>query len=353
MTLASVWVALAGLLLAVYVALDGFDLGAGILHLFVARTPAERKTVLKSIGPVWDGNEVWLLAGGATIFLAFPRLYAIGVSGFYLPVMILLWLLAARALGIEMKHYLHHPLWDEAWDFAFSAGSLLVTLFLGVALGNVIRGVTFDEDGRFFSPLWTDFTVGAKVGILDPYTLLVGVTATILVTLHGALWLAHRTGGEVRDRAERAARRLVAPAVVALALVTVATAFVQPLVRDAMCRPTFAPLPAMTLAGLGGVYVFLRRQDPRRAFFASAGLLVSLVASAVAGIHPYVLPGRAPGQGLLAEQAATSPYGLSAALVWWIPGVLIAAGYTVFVYRGLPSRVEVTAEAEPEGAPHD
>ena len=136
----------------------------------------------------------------------------------------------------------------------------------------------------------------------------------------------------------------------ALVLVTVATAWVQPLVREAMSSPAFVPLPAATLAALGGVFVYLRRGDPRRAFFASAALLITLLGCAVMGIQPYVLPGRVPGAGLLAAEAATSSYGLSAALLWWIPGVLLAAGYTVFVYRGLPARVDV----EPEGAePHD
>jgi cytochrome d ubiquinol oxidase subunit II len=345
-TLPFVWFALSALALGVYVVLDGFDLGAGILHLFVARSQRERRQVAKSIGPVWDGNEVWLLAGGATIFLAFPKLYAIGVSGFYLPVMILLWLLAFRALGIEMKHYLHDPLWDEAWDLAFAASSLLITLFLGVALGNVVRGVSFDESGHFFAPLWTDFSAGDPVGILDGYTLTVGVTATILVTLHGALWLAHRTEGEVQARAALVAKRLAWVAPVAVVAATVATLAVQPLAKAALGRPLFVVLPVATALCLALTLVLTRRERHRQAFFASIGGLGALLGSAVFAIYPYVLPSRSAVDGLTARAAASTDYGLTVGLAWWIPGVLLATGYTVFVYRSLPRTIPVETEAE-------
>jgi len=338
-----IWTALIALAIAVYVVLDGFDLGAGILHLFVARTQAERRQVAKSIGPVWDGNEVWLIAGGATILLAFPKLYAIGVSGFYLPVMILLWLLAFRALGIEMKHYLHDPLWDEAWDLALAGASLLLTLFLGVALGNVVRGVSFDASGHFFAPLWTTFGTTGDVGILDWYTVTIGATSTLLVTLHGALWLAHRIEGEVANRAGRVASRLSLAAPIVVALATAATLAVQPLAREAITHPAFLVLPALTAISLASLVYLTRRGEHRRAFFASSATLGSLIGSAVFSIHPFVLPTRTEVGGLLATSAASSDYALTIGLAWWIPGILLATGYTVFVYRGLPTRVPLEA----------
>src|SRR4051812_43530487 len=141
------WFLIVALTLTIYVVLDGFDLGAGLVHLWAARTPEDRAAVIRAVGPVWDGNEVWLLASGGALFVAFPLLLATAFSGFYLPLMILLWLLTGRALGIEFRHQLHHPAWTQFWDVAFSISSGLLALFLGVALGNVIRGVPFGPDG--------------------------------------------------------------------------------------------------------------------------------------------------------------------------------------------------------------
>ena len=149
----TLWFCLIGFMLATYVVLDGFDLGVGVLHLFVARTEEERELVLRTIGPVWDGNEVWLLASGGAIVLAFPTLYATSFSGFYLPLMMVLWLLIWRALGIEMHHYIRERLWNQFWNVIFTVSSFMLALFLGVALGNVIRRVPLSAEGKFFLPL--------------------------------------------------------------------------------------------------------------------------------------------------------------------------------------------------------
>src|SRR5579872_1824969 len=163
----TIWFALVALMLTGYVVLDGFDLGAGALHLVAARTDAERRTVLAAIGPVWDGNEVWLLAAGGTLFYAFPLLYASSFSGFYLALNILLWLLVGRALGIELRHHLENRVWAAFFDGAFSLSSILLIVFFGAALGNVMRGVPLGADHYFFAPLWTDFRPGPNPGILD------------------------------------------------------------------------------------------------------------------------------------------------------------------------------------------
>src|SRR6185503_8619411 len=170
--MATIWFWLLALVLAVYAVLDGFDFGVGLLHFVIAKTPAERDTLLRSIGPVWDGNEVWLVAAGGTLFAAFPLLYATAFSGFYLPLIIVLWLLLFRALGIELRHHSDNPLWLQLWDVAFSASSALLAVFFGAALGNLVRGLPLNDRGEFFEPLWTDFRVGEVTGILDWYTLL-------------------------------------------------------------------------------------------------------------------------------------------------------------------------------------
>src|SRR5438552_12728386 len=189
----TVWFALVAFMLAAYVVFDGFDLGAGIVHLFVARTEEERRAVLASIGPVWDGNEVWLLAGGGTLYFAFPALYASSFSGFYLPLMIVLWLLILRAIAIEFRGHIENVVWKPFWDGVFCLASALLAIFLGAALGNVIRGVPLNQTGEFFLPLWTHFGVRGEVGILDWYTITVGVLAFVTLAQHGGLWVAYKT----------------------------------------------------------------------------------------------------------------------------------------------------------------
>jgi len=148
-----IWFWLVAIMLTAYVVLDGFDLGAGILHLFIAKTDQERRTVIRTIGPVWDGNEVWLLAGGGTLYFAFPLLYASGFSGFYLPLMIVLWLLILRGIGIELRTHLESTVWRGFFDGCFALSSILLAIFYGAALGNVIRGVPLNKEGYFFLPL--------------------------------------------------------------------------------------------------------------------------------------------------------------------------------------------------------
>lgn len=337
MSLELLWFALGALSLTVYVVLDGYDLGTGILHYLAPATRRERALAMKSIGPVWDGNEVWLLAAGATLYFAFPTLYATAISGFYLPVNILLWLLAFRALGIEMKHQLHHPLWDEVWDAAFFVASLLITLFLGVALGNLVRGVSLDASGKFFAPLWTNFMVGDEVGILDWFTLLVGATATVGVALHGATWLAHRVAGPLSERA----RKLVAPLVYATVGLLIATSAGLVVARPDLpanlaSRPLVLALPLVASAGLAGALLFSRRGAYGRAFAGSSVFLAAMVLTAAATIYPNVIVGRVAERSISAAAAKTGTYGLSIGLYWWIPGMMLATAYSLFLHRSLP-----------------
>src|SRR5271168_1949820 len=186
----TLWFMIVAVMVAAYVVLDGFDLGAGVIYLLVAKSSAERRTVLRAIGPVWDGNEVWLLAAGGTLYFAFPLLYASSFSGFYLPLIIVLWLLMLRGIGIEFRSHLQDGLWTSFFDVIFSVASILLAIFFGAALGNVVRGVPLNADGFFFEPLWTNFRVGADNGILDWYTVLMGVVALVTLVVHGSLYVA-------------------------------------------------------------------------------------------------------------------------------------------------------------------
>src|SRR5277367_2983596 len=201
----TIWFCLVAVMIAGYVALDGFDIGVGILHLWLARTDDERRVLIRTIGPVWDGNEVWLLAAGGTLYFAFPALYAASFSGFYLPLMMVLWLLILRGVSIEFRSHVGGHIWSVFWDAVFSLASILLAIFFGAALGNVARGVPLDASGYFFEPLWTNFRLSADTGILDWYTILVGVLALAALVMHGALWVRMKTAGALSDRAARVA----------------------------------------------------------------------------------------------------------------------------------------------------
>src|SRR5580698_2729909 len=196
----TIWFWLVAIMITVYVLLDGFDLGAGAIHLLVAKTDEERRLVFASIGPVWDGNEVWLLAAGGTLYFAFPALYASSFSAFYLPLMIVLWLLILRGTSIEFRNHIGSRVWTPLWDVLFSFSSALLAIFYGAALGNVVRGVPLDGSGYFFEPLWTNWRLGEQTGILDWYTVLLGVFALATLVMHGALWLQMKTAGAVNER---------------------------------------------------------------------------------------------------------------------------------------------------------
>lgn len=339
------WFVLVCAMFAAYVVLDGYDLGAGMLSPFVAKTDAERRAVLHTILPFWDGNEVFLVAGGATLYLAFPRLFPAFVSGFYLPVMIVLWLLMGRGLGIEMRHKLDQPLWNQLWDAVFFVSSTLLVLFFGAALGNIVRGVSVDEHGEFFAPLWTDFGIGDDVGILDWYTLLVGATAIVLLARHGALRLRAHTSDDdeterrVGERAARLARHLLVPAVLLVAACSLATFHVQPnIVASLRAHPLEGLFPVAAAGALAWSELAARRERYARAFQASSVALVGLIACACAGVHPYGLVARVPSRSVLLADAAADAYALGVGLVWWVPGMTAVVAYSIFAHRRLLHR---------------
>src|ERR687897_3317527 len=201
------WFVAVALMITVYVLLDGFDLGAGAIHPFAARNDRERRTILRAIGPVWDGNEVWLIAGGGTLFFAFRFLYASSISGFYLPLFMVLWLLIIQGLSIELRGHINDPMWASFWDAMFFIGSTLLAIFFGAALGNVVRGVPLDEDGYFFQPLWTNFSpFNQTPGILDWYTILIGLLALATLVVHGSNFIAVKTENELNARSRAISR---------------------------------------------------------------------------------------------------------------------------------------------------
>jgi cytochrome d ubiquinol oxidase subunit II len=343
----TLWFCLVAAMVALYVLLDGFDLGAGAVHFLVAKTEEERRQVIASIGPVWDGNEVWLVAAGGTLYFAFPALYASSFSGFYLPLMMVLWLLILRGTSIEFRNHIKSPIWIPFWDFFFSISSLLLAIFFGAALANVVRGVPLDQSGYFFEPLWTNFRLGDQTGILDWYTILVGVHALLVLMMHGSLWLQWKTEGALNQRAARLAGWCWWGVLVLTALVTAVTFGIQPQVSvNFKTWPLGYILPLLAVAGLAGVQFELRRKNERNAFLSSCAYLLGMLASVVFGVYPMVLPARNPIYSLTVHNAKAADYGLKVGLAWWLIGMVLAAIYFTNVYRSFAGKVS------PDSASH-
>jgi len=322
----ALWFALVSLSLTLYVVLDGFDLGAGVLHLIVARTDAERRQVFQAIGPWWDGNEVWLLATGTSLFLAFPKVLASALSGFYLAIWLVAWTLILRALGIEFRNHVRGTLWRQAWDTVFCLSSVLLSIFLGAALGNLVRGVPLEAGGWFALTLFTDFTPRMPVGILDWYTVFAGVFALVALGAHGAAYLAYKTDGAVQDRSRRLARRLGATLAVLWPAITLATSFVS---RDFLVAIPGRPLALLAataaLAGLAILVTAARRGRDGAAFLGSSLFLFGLMVATAAGFFPIMLRSAGPPElSITAYAAAVARESLRKGLVWWVPAFPIA-----------------------------
>ncbi len=333
------WFCIVAFMLTMYVILDGFDLGAGIIHLFAAKTDAERRSVLNAIGPVWDGNEVWLLAAGGTLYFAYPRLYASSFSGFYLPLIIVLWLLMLRGLGIEFRHRIDHPLWKAFWDSVFWGASALLAVFFGAALGNVVRGVPLNAQGYFFEPLWTTFTVVPDSGILDWFTVIMGLVGLSTLTAHGALYVAMKTGGELQVRCRRIARTAWWGVLIGSLAALVGVNAIRPEVWNnyGAHAPGFL-FPLAGAAGLIGMRLFTARGHDSPAFLSSCLFIAGMLASTAFGLFPSLLPASTrPEWGLTVYNSSAHAYGLDIGLIWWSIGTVLVLGYfsyLMFMFRG-------------------
>ncbi|HEX3450491.1 MAG TPA: cytochrome d ubiquinol oxidase subunit II [Isosphaeraceae bacterium] len=337
------WFSIVSAMLAIYVVLDGFDFGVGIVHHFVARTDQERRTVLSAIGPVWDGNEVWLIAAGGVLFMAFPRTYSTAFSGFYLALMIVLWLLILRGVAIEFRSHQENPLWREFWDTVFSLASMLLAVVFGTSLGNLVRGVPLGMYGLSGMPLFTKFVPGKEAGIFDWYTTLVGLFTLCALAGHGALYLVWRTTGLVQARSLTCALRMWRAVLPLWIAVTIATAWVQQEVfTNLFARPWSIAFVLPSLGGFCAVYYFLRHGRDLAAFLSSSVFLLGLIGATMIGNYPYWLRSTIDSSfSLSAANTISAGYGLRVALVWWIVGITLACGYFVYLYRSIRGKVEV------------
>ncbi len=340
------WFMVVALMLTAYVVLDGFDLGAGIIYLMAAKSEVERRAVLRAIGPVWDGNEVWLLAAGGTLCFAFPQLYASSCSGFYLPLMMVLWLLMLRAIGIEFRGHISNAVWKSFFDATFFMASALLATFLGVALGNVIRGVPLAPDGYFFEPLWTNWRVGPQPGILDWYTVLTGLVALAALTVHGALYLAVKTEGDLSQRARSIAVRVWPILLVLTVASLIATCSVRPAVLDSYrVHPAGILVPLVVFSCLGVLYWATTNRKEKLAFASSGLYLAGMLLGAAFALYPTVLPASTnPTYSLTIYNTAAGRHGLIVGLGWWVPALVLALAYFVFVFRMFKGKVRMDGQ---------
>jgi cytochrome d ubiquinol oxidase subunit II len=342
------WYAILALMLTAYVVLDGFDLGAGALHLTVARNDTERRTLLAAIGPFWDANEVWLLAAGGALFVAFPAALASGLSGFYFAIFPVIWCLILRAVAIEFRSHVTHALWRRFWDATFWLASVLLPVLFGAALGNVIRGVPLDADGWFQLVLFTNFMPRDRAGILDWYTVLAGVFALVALLGHGAAWLAWRASGAVAERSRALVRRFYLAMAVLWPVATVATYAVNPALLQAMPgRPVAWLGLALAVGGLAAVLALATRERPLAVFLGSCAFLAGMLVATVACLYPVILRSIGdPALSITATNSGATAEGLRTALGWWAIGFPIAIAYFVLLFRIHRGRAQAAAEGE-------
>ncbi len=325
-TLQIIWLLLIGILIIGYAILDGFDLGVGCWHLF-AKKGEERSSFIRSIEPFWDGNEVWLLTGGGALFAAFPPVYATVFSGFYLPLMLVLLGLIFRAVSIEYRNKVEDPRWVAAWDVAFSLGSMLPTLLYAVAVGNLLRGLQLDAKG--------DYT-GGFFALLNPYSLVVGLVGFSMFALHGALYLAVKTGGDT----QRKARLWAAQAwrVYALLFFVVAGWTASCYLRNGVVLPFV--LATLAVVALALIRAFNRKGEDLKAFLASCASIALVMLSVVAVLFPnLVIATNDQALSLTIFNASSSLRTLSVMLVIALLGMPVVIGYTIFIHRIFKGKV--------------
>jgi cytochrome d ubiquinol oxidase subunit II len=346
-----IWYAILSFMLTAYVVFDGRNFGAGILHLFVARTPQERRQVVAAIGPLWGWHEVWLVAAGGVMFVAFPRLYAVSFSGYYLALFLILWCFVLRGIAMEVGSHLNDTMWQSFWDFVLAFSSVLLAILFGAALGNVLRGVPIDATGVFSMAFFTDFNVYGYVGLLDWYTISVGVTALLLLTAHGAGYLALKTDGPVHDRCVKACGWLwcIMPAL--FIIISVETAFVRPDMFFGMLQKPLAWLGVLLLLG-GAVAVVtgLRGKLEERIYAGSSMVIAGLLGAGTAGIFPTFLYSTLdPNNSLTAYNTAAAPSSLELALIWYPIALILTCTYARFIAKQYTGRSSASKDIEGGG----
>ncbi len=337
-----IWYAILSFMLVMFVVLEGFDIGAGLLQYVVGKTEAERRLVIAGIGPLWSWHEVWLVGFGGTLLLAFPNIIAAAFAGFYLALFLLLWTLILRGVAIEVSGHIAEPLWRTAWHTIFVAANVILAILIGAALGNIVRGVPLGTDGTFALAFFTNFSPWGNVGILDWYTVSVAVFMLVTLAAHGATALVLKTEGPVHDRSLRIAGGLWKTVLGLLAAISIETWIVRPELLPGMLRQPFGWLGLIfVVGGLISVFTGLKNKREMRAVIGSAAFVAGLMIAGAASVFPIMLHSTlAPENSLSAYQNAAAGHGLAIALVWWPIAFIFAVIYFLFIYRHYTGKVK-------------
>ncbi len=347
------WYVIISVLLTVFFILDGYDFGAGIIHLFFAKNEKDKQVIAKSAGLFWDSNEVWLVVAGGVLFMAFPTFYASVFSGFYLPLIMVLWLIIFRALGLELKSQFNIKMWKDIWDKAFGVSSLLLALFFGIALGNIVRGVNLGgvtngisqyEAHYFFLPLWNDSFSPANnhPGVIDWFTLIIGIIAAITLAIHGANWIIIKTNSSINNKL----KSIVFNLNIGLLLLTVFSLSIWHIFNKSpfnnfIDKPYLIIFPLIYLIGLFGLFFVKKFKKDIHSFIFSTFVIVGGITSSLASIFPVVLPSTNDvNPPLTIYNTAASEYGLSVALGWGIVGFILLFVYLVVQKRLLGGKID-------------
>lgn len=347
------WFIIIAVVLTIFFILDGYDFGAGIIHLFFAKEEKDKVVIAKSAGLFWDSNEVWLVAAGGMLFMAFPTFYASVFSGFYLPLIIVLWLIVFRAIGLEFRGQFNFQMWKDIWDKSFGVASLLLALFFGIALGNIVRGVNLGgvENGAslyeghyFFLPLWdSSFSpLSDTPGIIDWFTIIIGLISVVTLAIHGANWIILKTNSSINTKL----KNVIFTLNIVLATLTIFSLIVWQQVNpnslnNFIDKPYLMLFPIIYIVGLIGLFFIKRIKKDVHAFALSTLVIVGGITSSLASIFPVILPSvNNVNESLTIYNTSTTQYGLSVAIIWAIIGFILVLAYFIIQKRLLGGKID-------------
>jgi cytochrome d ubiquinol oxidase subunit II len=334
MLLQTIWFFLWGLLWAIFFMTDGFDFGIGSLLPVLGKTEEDKRLMINAMGPLWDGNEVWLITAGGVTFAAFPLVYATMFSSLYSALMLILFALILRGVAFEFRHQVANDVWRKVWDVCIFVGSFAPALLFGVAFGNIFQGIPIDGEGLYQGNLFT---------LLNPYGLLGGLLFVSLFLVHGSLWLAIKTEGDLHERAVGMANKLWPVEVGVAVIFLIATAIFTPLYNNYLATPALLLVLVADVAALLGIKFFLRQEAYFKAWFASAGTIVLCTFFGVIGLFPNLFPSSIKAEySLSAFNASSSPLTLKIMLIVVIIFVPIVLAYQIWAYNLF--KVKVTKE---------
>jgi cytochrome d ubiquinol oxidase subunit II len=336
-----IWFILWGVLWAVYFMLDGFDLGMGTFMPFLAKDDTDRRVIYRAMGPFWDGNEVWLITAGGVTFAAFPATYAVMFSGLYSALMLILFALILRGVSIAFRGQVNDPGWRRLWDIGFFLGSFLPALLLGVAFANLFKGIPIDAEGIYQGTLFT---------LLNPYGLAGGILFVLLFIVHGSLWLAIKSHGDLHRRAAALAAKAWVALLIMAVLFLLATMHWTALFDNYASRPVLLLIPVVAVAALIVMRAFIKREQWWKAWFASSLTIVGITLFGVVGLFPNLLKSSLnPAYSLTVFNSSSSPLTLKIMLGVALTFVPLVIAYQVWVHFLFKDKVEPEELAQEEG----